>query len=210
MKISVLWLLSGAYGIVSVDSYNPGIFIEKPIYMEKDPSLSSESEEVSGYEDVPHMRSTFSPQKVRYPGAPQKFNRSIVRGKLNANPSNFKDILTHEFKDVSKDLGNKLIGQMEHVKDAEYDRLRFKQVFLIKKHVVNDGKRKIVNINVKERMVPRENAQEDTKNDLGTYALLGCILFLLAGLVFTTTIKMYQNVIRKGYFKGKPCEISEI
>lgn len=211
MMVSLLFLIHSARAMVSVGrDYNVdrGLIIGQPYYFQKNESdsgrredLASESESAQPPDDV------FIPYGAeRYRAAPERFNRSISQGKFKANPNNFRAILMQEFDDISKELRNRLMGQIEHVQDAGYDKLRFKQVFVIRKHIVSDGKKKVVNISVKEHIVPRDAFASDADSsggDMGTYALLGCILFLLAGLVFTTTIKMYQNIIRKGYIRGK-------
>lgn len=127
-------------------------------------------------------------------------NQSISSGKLKASPDNLRDVLNHEFNDVSAELNNKLTGQIENLHTrADIDREKFKQVFVIGKHIVSDGKRKVVKINIKEQIVPKEIKTEESKIDIGTRALLGCILFLLVGLIFTTTMKVYQGFLKKQY-----------
>lgn len=211
---SLLFFVHIACALVSVSgdySMNRGLIIGQPYYIQKSESdsggreaSSSESESAQQQDDV------FIPYGIeRFRTRPERFNRSISQGKFKANPSNVRAILMQEFDDISKELRNRLMGQIEHVQDAGYDKMRFKQVFVIRKHIVSDGKKKVVNISVKEHIVPRDRLAGDTygsSGDMGTYALLGCILFLLAGLVFTTTIKMYQNIIRKGYTRGKAVE----
>lgn len=211
---SLLFLVHTARAIVSVGGdYNMdrGLIIGQPYYLQKrDPDASSRDASSSESESTQQQDDVFMPYGgERLRAAPERFNRSISRGKFKANPSNVRAILMQELDDISTELRNRLMGQIEHVQDAGYDKMRFKQVFVIRKHIVSDGKKKVVNISVKEHIVPRDALAGDTdgsSGDMGTYALLGCILFLLAGLVFTTTIKMYQNIIRKGYIRGKAAE----
>lgn len=151
---------------------------------------------------------TFDPHT--YPLSPANpeipfVSRSITHGRLTSNPSTLPSLLRREFDDVSIDLSNRLTGQIEHARGTPYDKDRFRQVFLIKKHILSDGVRKIVNINVKQQIVPKndESGSNGSGNvDLGMKALLFCILFLLAGLVFTTTVKMYQNVVKTNNYHG--------
>lgn len=63
---------------------------------------------------------------------------------------------------------------------------------------MSDGFRKIVNINVKQQIVPKESVE--SSGDLGVKALLSCIVFLMVGLVVTTSMKMYRSIVKK---KGK-------
>jgi hypothetical protein len=130
------------------------------------------------------------------------FSRSITHGKLMTNPSNFVEVIGHEFDDVGKDLKTRLTGQIENARGTVYDKERFKQVFFIKKHIVSDGFKKVVNINIKEKIVPRENISVD-KTDYGVVSLLACIAFLLLGLVFTTSMKLWENFLKPNKYAPK-------
>ncbi|AFN84154.1 hypothetical protein EROM_111730 [Encephalitozoon romaleae SJ-2008] len=124
--------------------------------------------------------------------------KSLRIGKFKINPENISDLIHREMADMSPDLHNKIVNTLER---NSVDRRRYRDLFLIKKRVIDDGRRKIINFNIKEKIIPKE-AEEDLPitRDFGTRALLGGIMFLLAGLVFTTTLKMYQSLIRKNYF----------
>lgn len=130
--------------------------------------------------------------------SPEGAIKSLRIGKFKINPENISDLIHREMADMSPDLHNKIVNTLER---NSVDRRRYRDLFLIKKRVIDDGRRKIINFNIKEKIIPKE-AEEDLPitRDFGTRALLGGIMFLLAGLVFTTTLKMYQSLIRKNYF----------
>lgn len=215
---NLLFIVHTARAMVSVSGdydVDRGLIIGQPYYLQKSESDSNGREASSSDSEASQQQDdVFIPYGAeRFRTTPERFNRSISQGKFKANPSNVRAILMQEFDDISKELRNRLMGQIEHVQDAGYDKMKFKQVFVIRKHIVSNGKKKVVSISVKEHIVPRDVHAGDTDSsggDMGTYALLGCILFLLAGLVFTTTIKMYQNIIRKGYIRGKTAESAQM
>lgn len=134
-------------------------------------------------------------RRINLGNVPIQGYRSIRYGKVKTDPENIKAILDKELDGISPDLNSKITKSIEQNK---IDRNRFRDVFLIKKRVIQDGNRRIVSFNIKERIIPKSSLQN---NDFGTWALLWGILLLLAGLVFTTTIKMYQNLIRRKYLK---------
>lgn len=124
--------------------------------------------------------------------------RSLRVGRFRTDPESVGDLLYREMADMSPDLHSKLATTLAH---NNVDHKKYRDLFLIKKRVIDDGTRRIINFNIKEKIVPRAEEDEfSISRDLGTRALLGGIMFLLAGLVFTTTLKMYQSIIRKNYF----------
>lgn len=128
--------------------------------------------------------------------------RTISKGKINTSAENLNQILNRELNDVSADLSNKVQQAIGKVSRETPE--NFKEVIIIKKRIMNDGKRKVVNLNVREKMVPKE----DSMKEFGTRALLGGVLFLLAGLIFTSSVKMYQTYVRRKYIRlGEKCDI---
>lgn len=136
--------------------------------------------------------------------------RSLRVGSLKVNPENVSDVLYREMADMSPDLHDKLASTLAH---NNVDHKKYRDFFLIKKRVIDDGKRRIINFNIREKIVPKE-IQEGVgiSRDLVIKALLGGIMFLLAGLVFTTTLKMYQSIVKNNYFniEGKNELFTEI
>ncbi|ADM12673.1 uncharacterized protein Eint_111740 [Encephalitozoon intestinalis ATCC 50506] len=139
--------------------------------------------------------STLDSSKAESPAGAIK---SLRIGKFKINPESINDLIHREMADMSPDLHNKIVNTLER---NNVDHRRYRDLFLIKKRVIDDGRRKIINFNIKEKIIPKDGEENlPVTRDFGTRALLGGILFLLAGLVFTTTLKMYQSLIQKNYF----------
>lgn len=140
-----------------------------------------------------------TPIKIQNIEIPKDAIRSIRVGQVKTNPESVSELLRHEMADLSPDLKKTIVTKLEQ---RNIDHKKFRDVFLIKKRIIDDGKRKIINFNISEKIIPRHHIEElGISRDFGTRALLGGILFLLAGLVLTTTMKMYQSVLKKKYFK---------
>lgn len=127
---------------------------------------------------------------------PKNAFRSIRYGKIKTNPENLETLIQKEMQDISPDLHRKITKKLAN---SNVDRSRYKDLFFIKKRIIQDGQRRIVTFDIKEKIIPK-NASEMLNRDLSLRVILAGILFLLAGLVFTTTMKMYQNVFRNKYF----------
>ncbi|KAG0439829.1 hypothetical protein DMUE_2159 [Dictyocoela muelleri] len=139
---------------------------------------------------------------------PHKYRQSITRGKLTATSDNLNEILHHELDDISKDLGNKIANTIGRMRENRIDNKKFKEVIFIKKRITTDGNKKIVNLNVSEKLVPKnerilfdEYKIEPISRDLGTRALLAGLLFLCAGFIFTVSLKFYQRWLSNKYIK---------
>ncbi|EJW02398.1 hypothetical protein EDEG_00292 [Edhazardia aedis USNM 41457] len=127
--------------------------------------------------------------------------RSISKGKITTDSSNLNTILNRELSEVSKDMKNKVqqaIGNLRTNTPQNY-----KEVIIIKKRILSNGKRKLINVNVQDKVVPKDDVVVRNSNfkDFGVRAVAGGILFLIAGLLFTSSIKVYQTWIRKKYIK---------
>lgn len=122
--------------------------------------------------------------------------RSYTQGKINTSQENLNKILKRELNDVSADLSHKVEQAIGNVSKETPN--NFKEVIIIKKRILSDGKRKVVNLNVRERLVPKE---KDYVRDFGVRALIGGGLFLVAGVLFTTSVKVYQGWVRKRYIR---------
>ncbi|EOB15547.1 hypothetical protein NBO_2g0039 [Nosema bombycis CQ1] len=129
---------------------------------------------------------------------PKNATRSIRYGKIKTNPENLETLIQNEMHDISPDLHYKISKKLEQ---NTVDRNKFRDLFLIKKRVIQDGKKKIISFNIKEKIIPKTAAIEEINKDFGLRAMLAGIVFLLAGLVFTTTMKMYQSMIKTKYVR---------
>lgn len=136
------------------------------------------------------------------------YKHSITQGKLTANSENLNGILHKELDDISVELGNKITNAIGQMREDNIDREKYKEVIFIKKRILNDGNKKIVNVNVSEKLIPKNEPvfgndfkYEPISRDFGTRAFLAGFLFLIAGLIFTTSLKIYQQWLRKKYIK---------
>ncbi|KAF9760849.1 hypothetical protein NGRA_2985 [Nosema granulosis] len=128
--------------------------------------------------------------------SPKNAWRSIRYGKIMTNPENLETLIHNEMHDISPDMHYRISKKLA---TNTVDRNKFRDLFLIKKRVIQDGKKKIISFNIKEKIIPKVSTLDQMNKDFGLRAILAGILFLLAGLVFTTTMKMYQNIFRKKY-----------
>ncbi|KAM0674363.1 hypothetical protein GVAV_001976 [Gurleya vavrai] len=127
--------------------------------------------------------------------------RSITEGKINTSKKNLNKILKRELGDVSADLSNKVEQAIGNV--SRQTPQNFNEIIIIKKRILTNGKRKVVNLNVREKLVPKEKEIDNSIKDFGMRALIGGVLFLIAGLVFTSSLKMYQGYIKRRFIKTK-------
>lgn len=127
---------------------------------------------------------------------PKNALRSIRYGKIMTNPENLESLIHKEMHDISPDLHYKISKKLA---TNTVDRNKYRDLFLIKKRVIQDGKKKIISFNIKEKIIPKIVSMDQMDKDFGLRAILAGILFLLAGLVFTTTMKMYQNIFKNKY-----------
>ncbi|KAM0671833.1 hypothetical protein CWI42_121720 [Ordospora colligata] len=168
----------------------------------KQPSIVSESKKISHITDdalTPSIVSE-SKQSIHYTddallSTPIK---SLKIGKFKANPENISTLLDREMADMSPGLHEKLVSTLAH---NGVDRKKYRDLVMIRKRVTDDGKRKVVNLNVKEKIIPKVLQDDDfaPNSDFITRALIGGAMFFLVGLVFTTTLKMYRSIIKKKY-----------
>lgn len=138
----------------------------------------------------------------------RNYNQSITKGKLMATSQNLNEILHRELDDVSKEIGNKIANAIDRMREETIDSDKYKEVIVIKKRILDDGNRKVINVNVSEKLIPKYNEAMEINNivdpisrDLGTRAFFAGFLFLCAGLLFTSLIKIYQKWLKKRYIR---------
>lgn len=116
----------------------------------------------------------------------QSISRSILFTSKNLLPM----ILSREFGDISQDLNTKLTNTIYNTRRANIDHDKFRELIVIKKRILSDGKHKVVDMDVSGRVVPR-NVQESNLR-----LFLACIIFLLACILFTATMKFYKSYLK--------------
>ncbi|WUR04251.1 uncharacterized protein VNE69_08009 [Vairimorpha necatrix] len=187
----MFFFLPVIYTMMSVynnDSYN----LHSP-YLDDDTDSYNPIEE--SFDNILDNKSTdLSPLNVK---VPKNVQRSIRYGKIKTNPENLETLIQHEMEDISPDVHNKVRNKLAN---SNVDRSRYRDVFFIKKRIIQDGNRRIVSFDIKEKIIPKNGVSDPVNKDLSLRVILAGILFLLAGLVFTTTMKMYQNVFKNTLF----------
>lgn len=105
-------------------------------------------------------------------------------------------MLKNELIDLSPEVHEKIASSIEK---STVDRNRFRDFFLIKKRIITDNDRKIVTFDIKERIIPKVS-ESILPSDTYIKIILGIIMLLLFWLVFMTTLKTYENILRHKYF----------
>ncbi|KRH92615.1 hypothetical protein M153_4025000923, partial [Pseudoloma neurophilia] len=116
----------------------------------------------------------------------QSISRSILFTSKNSLPK----ILSREFNDISQEMNKKLTNTIYNTRKANIDHDKFRELIVIKKRIVSDGKHKIVDLDVSGRVVPRNS----TDNNIRLF--LACVIFLLACVLFTASMKFYKNYLQ--------------
>lgn len=151
------------------------------------------------YFDYPYKKSfnddiAISKQDSSFESSDDSPIRSITHGRINTSQQNLNNVLHKELNDVSAALSNKVEQAIDNV--SHNTPHNFKEVIIIKKRILSDGKRKVVDLNVRERLIPKT---ENVAVDFKTRAFMAGILFLIAGLVITSMAKIYQTYIKNRY-----------
>ena len=185
-------LLKAIVPLFDNDSYD----IHEPYDLDEEMGYNTPSTTSEMLNDNTVLNTTqdFQPLNVKIP---KNAFRSIRYGKIKTNPENLETLIQHEMEDISPDLHNKI---RKRLAKSNVDRSRYKDLFFIKKRIIQDGDRKIVSFDIKEKIIPKNPDSEHINKDVSLRVILAGILFLLAGLVFTTTMKMYQNIFKKNVF----------
>jgi len=130
--------------------------------------------------------------------------RSIVKEKVKTDIKDIRNVLKSEMEEMSPELNEKIAST---INNSKIDRKKFRDIFLIKKRIITDGDKKIVSFDIQERVIPREpTLSQITENKYTSYLFIG-ILILLSSLVLTTTMKMYQSLIKLKYIENNIKEI---
>ncbi|KAL6121579.1 hypothetical protein NUSPORA_01481 [Nucleospora cyclopteri] len=124
--------------------------------------------------------------------------KTVISGKIKTDLDSAKTLLMKEMEGLSPALGEKISTSIQN---SNIDRNKYRDLFFIKKRVINDGDREIISFDIKERLIPKTPTLSLITSDFYTKSLFICVIFLLVALVFTTTVKMYQNIIKLKYIQ---------
>lgn len=128
-------------------------------------------------------------------------NSTIFSGKIQADADSARHILLKEMEGISPAMRTQI---SDKIQNSNIDRNKFRDLFLIKKRIVNDGEREIVSFDIKERIVPRTPSISLLTADFYTRIFFMIIILILCSLVITTTVRMYKNLIKLNYTKNVP------
>lgn len=161
-------------------------------YYDKDKRWDSTAKESDEYDDGMYgLYDGYVPRDTPVlPRARQGTQQSISRSILYTTKNALPRILSHEFNDVSQDLNRRLTSSIYNVRNSNIDHDKYRELIVIKKRVVSDGRHKVVNLDVSGRVVPRSGREEKVR------MVLAGAIFLLAGVVFTGSLKFYQHYLR--------------
>lgn len=125
--------------------------------------------------------------------------RSIITGKVVTDIENISNVLDNQLDDMNSEIKDRIASSIE---SKNIDRSRFRDIFVVKKRILSDGERKIVKYDIDEKLIPKySNVVYQLSTDTQTKVILVLILILLAALVFTTTIRLYDSLIKSKLFQ---------
>ncbi|ORD94544.1 hypothetical protein ECANGB1_534 [Enterospora canceri] len=122
----------------------------------------------------------------------------ISAKKITTDEKTARRILSHEMKHIHPEIERKITTSMN---SKTYDRSKYRELFLIKRRVIEDGNRQITEFDITERLIPRLPTISTLLSSAYSRMIFFTVLFLLSVLVFTTTIKLYQNIIKLRYIR---------
>lgn len=124
--------------------------------------------------------------------------QSIERERFKTDVNDVNKVLGEEMLDLSPEVHGQIASS---IRSNKVDRERYRDLFLIKKRIITDGDHRIVTFDIKERIIPKPHAPVLSK-DPYTKMLFAGIMILLMSLVITTTMKMYQTVLKQRCIEG--------
>ena len=128
-----------------------------------------------------------------------KINGKIETQKFKTSKEDAGKMLETELKDVHPEVRKSIT---DNLKSSNIDRNKYRDLFLIKKRIVNDNDVQITEFDITERIIPKTPTLSSLlANSIYTKLFFIVVLFSLSVLVVTTTIKMYQSIIKLAYIK---------
>ena len=127
-----------------------------------------------------------------------QFGTSLVQA---SQKSELRETLERELKDVSPEVHETLANSIEH---SKVDRTKYRDIFLIKKHVQDDETHRVVTYNIQESLIPRY-VSSIFPPDIALKTCLIVMLVLLTLLVLTTSLRLYQSFIYE-HIKPTKCD----
>lgn len=133
------------------------------------------------------------------------FRNPGAEGKVVTGIENINSVLDSQLEDMNSEIKDKIASSIE---SKNVDRSRFRDIFVIKKRVMNDGERKVIKYDMDERLIPKyPSVIYQLGTDTQTKVILILILMMLIALVFTTTIRLYDSLVKYRLFQK--CDYAE-
>lgn len=119
--------------------------------------------------------------------------------KISAKIDEISAVLDDQLNDFSSEIKKKIASSIESKK---IDHSRYRDIFVVKKRTFDQGNQKVIQYDVDEKIIPKfPNIVYEMNTDKYTKFVLGGIFVLLFALVFTTTLKLYENLIKFKIFE---------
>lgn len=191
---ALLLLACFAHGMINIKDYVPErkAAPSGPSYVHD----NNHDDEKSSLSDYDHATNTpvvqnAAPTLFQAKRAPVTQTRSLF------TPNSVYPPTINNVESLSTDVVNMLINQIIQSRGTDFDRTRFRRTFLVRKHIINDGNKKIVRIAVNEQFIPREPVRSIGKSNVLMYVLIGCVVLLIAGLMFRKTVRLCKRLVRR-------------
>jgi len=119
--------------------------------------------------------------------------------KISAKIEDISTVLDDQLNDFSSDVKKKIANSIE---SNGVDRSKYRDIFVIKKKIFEEGNKQVVKYDVDEKIIPKyPSIIYEMNTDRVTKFILIGIFVLLGTLVFTTTLKLYENLIKLKIFE---------
>lgn len=159
------------------------------------------SEHISNISIEPALvpKSSLEDQPQVAQGGKNMFRKPIMREKVITDIENISNALDNQLEDMNSEVKEKIASSIE---SKNVDRSKFRDIFVIKKRILSDGERKVIRYDIDEKLIPKySNVIYQLNTDTQTKVILILILMLLIALVFTTTIRLYDSLVKSKLFQ---------
>lgn len=131
----------------------------------------------------------------------------IVKSRIVTDSNNINSVLEDNLLDFDSTIRSRIA---ESINRNKLDRNKFRDIFIVKKSTRYDGTKKVIKYDIDERIIPKnKKLLYKIVPDATTKILLFFIAILLLSLVSTTTIKLYENLVKINNINKKIVETTE-
>lgn len=126
-------------------------------------------------------------------------NDKIAKDKTDKVTSNqVKNVLKTEIKGIHPVVEDQIATSLLN---SNIDHQKYRDILFIKKHIIDDGNRQITEYDITERIIPKQPRFSNLVDSVYLKIFFLFIILMLGVLVFTTTLKLYQNIIKLKYIE---------